>query len=167
MTIDGPSDVPPFCALEATGHSWEGGSPLRPRERQNVKIGEIKNVLTAAGVITLDKQAEALGLSRSTAWHLLNGKHKGSGISATVINRMLAAPRLPPAVRITIFEYIAEKVAGRYGDTKLRLSKFTARIPSGALDHARAIGGNRRNRPAPLRFSNPRPAMPRNRIASR
>ena len=120
--------------------------------------------LAAAGVITLDKQAEALGLSRSTAWHLLNGKHKGSGISATVINRMLAASRLPSAVRVTILEYIAEKVAGRYGDTKLRLSKFTARIPRTALDHSRAIGGTRRDRPA-LRFPNPKPAMPRNRSA--
>ena len=167
MTIDGPSDVPPFCALEARGHPCEGGSPLRPRERQNAKIGEIKNTLAAAGVITLDKQAEALGLSRSTAWHLLNGKHKGSGISATVINRMLAAPRLPPGVRLTILEYIAEKVAGRFGDTKLRLSKFKARIPRGALDHARAIGWNPRNRPVPLRFSHAKPVMPRNRSASR
>ena len=163
MTIDGPSDVPAFCALEAPRHSREGSSPLRPRERQIAKIGEIKAALAAAGVITLDKQAEALGLSRSTAWHLLNGKHKGSGISATVINRMLAASRLPSAVRVTILEYIAEKVAGRYGDTKLRLSKFTARIPR-ALDHSRAIGGTRRDRPA-LRFPNPKPAMPRNRSA--
>ena len=164
MTIDGPSDVPTFCALEPQGHSREDSSPLRPRERQNAKIGEIKAALAAGGVITLDKQAEALGLSRSTAWHLLNGKHKGSGISATVINRMLAASRLPSAVRVTILEYIAEKVAGRYGDTKLRLSKFTARIPRTALDHSRAIGGIRRERPA-LHFPNPKSAMPRNRSA--
>ena len=165
MTIDGPSDVPAFCALETQGHSCEDSSPLRPRERQIAKIGEIKAALAAEGVITLDKQAEALGLSRSTAWHLLNGKHKGSGISATVINRMLAASRLPSAVRVTILEYIAEKVAGRYGDTKLRLSKFTARIPRTALDHARVIGGTRRNRPAPLLLPDPKPAMPRNRSA--
>jgi hypothetical protein len=164
MMIDGPSDAPHFCALEAQGHPCEAGPPLRPRERQNAKIGEIKAALAEAGVITLDKQAEALGLSRSTAWHLLNGKHKGSGISATVINRMLAASRLPPAVRVTILEYIAEKVAGRYGDTKLRLGKFTARIPRTALDHARTIGGIRRNLPA-LHFPNPKPAMPRNRSA--
>jgi len=66
MTIDGPSDVPTFCALEPQGHSREDSSPLRPRERQNAKIGEIKAALAEAGVITLDKQAEALGLSRST-----------------------------------------------------------------------------------------------------
>jgi hypothetical protein len=68
----------------------------------------------------------------------VNGKHKGSGISATVIKRMLAAPRLPPAVRVTILEYIAEKVAGRYGDSKLRLSKFTARLPRAVLVSARS-----------------------------
>lgn len=162
MTIDSPSDVPTFCALEAQGHSRESSLPLRPRQRQNAKIGEIKAALAAVGVITLDKQAEALGLSRSTAWHLLNGKHKGSGISATVINRMLAASRLPPAVRVTLLEYIAEKVAGRYGDTKLRLRKFAARIPRTALEYARAT--NRGNRPA-LHFPNPKPAMPRNRSA--
>jgi TPR repeat protein len=112
------------------------------RQRQNAKIQEIKYSLAAAGALTLDKQAEALGLSRSTTWHLLNGKHKGSGISANVINRMLAAPRLPPAVRVTILEYVAEKVAGRYGDSKRRLSKFTPRLWRALLDY-RAVGTNR------------------------
>jgi hypothetical protein len=112
------------------------------RERQSAKVREIKHALAAAGLLTLDKQAAALGLSRSTAWHFLNGNHKGSGISATIINRMLAAPRLPPAVRVTILEYIAEKVAGRYGDSKLGLSKFTARLRRTLLDH-RAVGTSR------------------------
>jgi hypothetical protein len=108
------------------------------RERQSAKIREIKDALTAAGVLTLDKQADALGLSRSTTWHLLSGKHKGSGISGTIINRMLATPRLPPAVRVTTLEYIAEKIAGRYGDSKLGLSKFTARLPHAVLVYARS-----------------------------
>ena len=168
MTIDGSSDVPSFCALEAQGHLCEGSSPLAAmRQRQNAKIREIKYVLAAAGVPTLDNQAEALGLSRSTAWHLLNGKHKGSGISASINNRMLAAPRLPPAVRVTLLEYIAEKVAGRYGDSKLRLSKFTARLPRAVLNHPRAVGANPRNRPAPLRLVNPGTAAARKGRASR
>jgi TPR repeat protein len=127
MTTDGSSDMP--GGLETQGHLCEDGSPLAAmRERQSAKIRAMKHALAAAGALTLDKQADALGLSRSTAWHLLNDNHKGSGISATIINRMLAAPRLPPAVRVTILEYIAEKVAGRYGDSKLGLSKFTARL---------------------------------------
>jgi hypothetical protein len=108
------------------------------RQRQNAKIRKIKRALTAAGVLTLDKQADALGLSRSTTWHLLSGNHKGSGISGTIINRMLAAPQLPPAVRVTILEYIAEKAAGRYSDSKLWLGKFTARLPHAVLVSARS-----------------------------
>ena len=41
--------------------------------------------------------------------------HKTSGLSISIINRMLASPRLPPRVRLIIFEYIEEKRAGMYG----------------------------------------------------
>ena len=83
------------------------------RERQRAKIRQFGDALAAMGLRTLDKQADALALSRSTTWNLLKGKHKGSGISPTIINRMLASPRLPPRVRATILEYVAEKAAGR------------------------------------------------------
>ena len=63
----------------------------------------------------LDDQANALGLSRSTTWTILKGRHKASGLSADIINRMLAAPRLPPLVRAKVLEYVEEKTAGRYG----------------------------------------------------
>ena len=83
------------------------------RERQRAKIRQFGDALAAMGLRTLDKQADALALSRSTTWNLLKGKHKGSGISPTIINRMFASPRLPPHVRVTILEYVAEKAAGR------------------------------------------------------
>jgi hypothetical protein len=73
---------------------------------------EIRDVLVAAGLVTLDQQAAVLTLSRSTTWNLLSGKHKGSGISAAIINRILAAPRLPPPVRAKILQYVVEKTAG-------------------------------------------------------
>src|SRR5215831_13747445 len=86
------------------------------RGRQRAKIREFRDALAAAGLRTLDKQAAVLMLSRSTTWNLLKGKHKGSGISAAIINRMLRAPR----VRATILQYVAEKTAGLYGDSELR-----------------------------------------------
>ena len=63
------------------------------RGRQRAKIREFRGALAAAGLPTLDKQAAVLMLSRSTTWNLLKGKHKGSGISAATINRMLLSPR--------------------------------------------------------------------------
>src|SRR5215471_1539863 len=111
--------------------SSEHNTPLARatmRGRQSAKIRELRDALAAAGLRTLDKQAAALTLSRSTTWTLLKGNHKGSGISAAIINRMLLAPRLPPPVRTTILKYVAEKAAGLYGDSDLRLRKFTAQL---------------------------------------
>jgi hypothetical protein len=116
------------------------------RGRQSAKIRELRDALAAAGLRTLDKQAAALTLSRSTTWTLLKGNHKGSGISAAIINRMLLAPRLPPPVRTTILKYVAEKAAGLYGDSDLRLRKFTAQLSVSVLDHAGHFGKDRQKR---------------------
>jgi hypothetical protein len=98
------------------------------RLRQADKIREIGRALADAGIFTLDSQARALGLSRSTTWTILKASHKSSGLSAALIARMLAHPNLLPAVRRKIFEYIKEKKAGLYGDTPARLRKFSARL---------------------------------------
>ena len=119
--------------------SSERNSPLplaTMRGNQRAKIQQFRDVLAAAGLGTLDKQAAVLTLSRSTAWNLLKGKHKGSGVSAAIINRMLLSPRLPPPVRATILQYVAEKTAGLYGDSELRLCKFTAQLSVSILGHA-------------------------------
>jgi oligoribonuclease (3'-5' exoribonuclease) len=77
----------------------------------------------------------ALGLPRSTTWTLLVSNHKASGLSATVINRMLAAAQLPPLVRARIFEYVDEKTAGLYGHSKIQLRRFAARLaPESVVD---------------------------------
>ena len=86
------------------------------RRQQRLKIEEIGTTLAECGFVTLNKQAYVLGLSRSTAWTVLRGKHKTSGLSATTINRMLATSRLPLRVRLKVLEYIAEKMSGAYGD---------------------------------------------------
>ena len=99
---------------------------LDMRAKQAAKIRELRQVLVNAGFSVLDQQAVALGLSRSTAWALLKGKHKGSGLSATLINRMLTSPKLPPSARAVLIEYVEEKSAGTYGHNKDRLRIFRA-----------------------------------------
>ena len=98
------------------------------RKQQRLKIEQITRTLAECGFVTLDKQAYLLGLSRSTAWTILRGKHKTSGLSAMTINRMLATDHLPPRVRLKLLEYIAEKMSGAYGDQEQRLRAFASKI---------------------------------------
>src|SRR5437867_1074678 len=100
------------------------------KARQSARIKEIGEALIAEGICALDQQAEALGLPRSTTWTIVKGNHKNSGLSAAIITRMLAAPQLPPRVRVKIFRYANEKRAGHFGDSKLRLRQFQARLPA-------------------------------------
>ena len=50
------------------------------KERQRSKIAEIGIALVEAGIVTLNEQATALGLSPSTAWSILKPGHKSSGL---------------------------------------------------------------------------------------
>ena len=104
------------------------------KTRQSRRIRELGDALVTGGYVTIDQQAKALGLGRSTAWTILKANHKASGLSAAVINRMLAAPRLPPLVRDKIFEYIDEKVAGSYGHSKTQIRRFSARLSGKGLN---------------------------------
>jgi predicted DNA-binding transcriptional regulator AlpA len=98
------------------------------RTQQHLKIEEIGTTLAQCGFVALDEQAYVLGLSRSTAWTVLRGKYKSSGLSAITINSMLDTGRLPPRVRLKLLEYIAEKMSGAYGDRTHRLKAFASRI---------------------------------------
>ena len=98
------------------------------RGQQRLKIEEITRTLVWCGFVSLDEQADVLGLSRSTTWTIIRGIHKSSGLSATTINRMLASDRLPLRVRLKVLEYIAEKMSGAYGDRNHRLKAFANRI---------------------------------------
>jgi hypothetical protein len=100
------------------------------KARQSAKIREIGEALAAAGFTALDDQSRALGLCRGTTWTILKGNHKNSGLSTSIINRMMASPLLPTPVRAKILEYIAEKAAGHYGDNQVRLRRFMARCES-------------------------------------
>jgi hypothetical protein len=99
-------------------------SPTKTKSRQSWKIREIGGALTSSGFISLDEQAKALGLGRSTTWAILRGNHKASGLSATTINRILSAPQLPPLVRARVLEYVTEKSAALYGHSKTQVRKF-------------------------------------------
>jgi|SoimicMinimDraft_4_1059732.scaffolds.fasta_scaffold108548_1 hypothetical protein len=98
------------------------------KARQSSKIGKIRQALVAAGFDTLTKQAAVLGLSKSTTWAVLRGNHKGSGLSTSVINRILRSQELPRTVRRIIEEYVQEKLLGEYGHDDRRLRKFSAQL---------------------------------------
>ena len=97
------------------------------KARQSRKIREICEALVAEGVDTLDDQARALGLCRSTTWTLIKGKHKASGLSASIIERMLTSPRLPQLARTKIVEYVRERSAGLYGGSRAQQRRFRVR----------------------------------------
>ena len=92
------------------------------------KMREIVEALVAAGYDSLDSQAAALGLSRSTMWTIIKATHKSSGLSAKTLKRMLSAPGLHPLVRRKILEYIEDRNDGRYGSTRNCLRRFNQRL---------------------------------------
>jgi hypothetical protein len=107
-----------------------GGNDKRAKQRarQSHKIRQFTEALVEAGFDTLDTQSNVLRLARSTTWSILKGDHKGSGISATIVKRILNAPRLPSAARARITEYVEEKIAGLYGHTKSQCTQFASQL---------------------------------------
>jgi hypothetical protein len=98
------------------------------KAKQCARIGELRLALMASGVYSLDEQARALGLCRSTTWTLLRANHKASGLSATLINRMWIAPQIPELVRATILRYVEEKITGAYGHNQKQRLKFSRQL---------------------------------------
>ena len=97
---------------------------LEPKERQALKLAEIREALVAAGYNTTAKQAAVLGIGRSTAWWLLN-HNKRAGPSAKVIKRILLSPQMPKRVRRKVEQYVEEKVRGVYGHSEQRTRWFS------------------------------------------
>jgi hypothetical protein len=94
------------------------------KARQRAKIEEIGAALVSAGCVSLDEQAKALGLCRSSTFALRRAGHKTSGLSAATIHSMLSAPSLPLTVRAKIVEYVEEKTAGLYGHSECQIRAF-------------------------------------------
>jgi predicted DNA-binding transcriptional regulator AlpA len=76
---------------------------------RKVRLQQIAQALIACGYTKLDNQAKALGVSRSTAWTIINTKHKLGRLSTKTTKRILANPETPPPVRVVIQEYLAER----------------------------------------------------------
>ena len=98
------------------------------KARQSAKIQDLGQALIDAGLRTLDAQADALGLRRSTAWTILKTCHKGSGLSAPITERMLGSSELPPRARAIIVEYVEEKSFGLYGGSRRQQQRFAVRL---------------------------------------
>jgi hypothetical protein len=114
----------------------QNGTPVlaEMKSRQASKIRELGQTLVEAGFLTLDEQAKVLGLARSTTWTILRASHKGSGLSAAIIRRMLLSPQLPPLARAKILEYTEDKLAGAYGGSRTQRRRFFARL---SIKHVR------------------------------
>ena len=97
---------------------------LEPKEKQALKLAEIREALVTAGYNTTAKQAAVLGVGRSTAWWLLN-HDKRAGPSAKVIKRILLSPQIPKRVRRKVEQYVEEKVRGVYGHSEQRAQWFS------------------------------------------
>jgi len=92
------------------------------------KIRELRQALIDAGFVSLDQQAAALGLSRSTTWAVLKGNHKCSGLRAGLIARMWGAPNLPAAAKKVLKQYVIEKSNGAYGHNEMMRKRFVAQL---------------------------------------
>ena len=118
------------------------------------KIREVGLALVVSGFTCLDQQANALGISRSTAWTILNAKHKTSGLSAMVINQMLMASQLPPLARAKLLEYIEDKIAGVYCHSPQQVRRFAARLMTeGFRSRSKTANGRSTAMLQPSRFT--------------
>src|SRR5215475_2842088 len=78
---------------------------LRDLTARKTKIQDITKALISSGYTSLDQQAQALGVHRSTAWTIIRNKHKLGRLSAKTIDRILSNPQTPPPVRVVIRQY--------------------------------------------------------------
>ena len=97
------------------------------KARQSAKIQDLGQALIDAGLRTLDAQADALGLRRSTAWTILKTCHKSYGLSAAVIERMLRSSKLPPRARAILVEYMRQDHLGRCCRRRYHQSQYLIR----------------------------------------
>ena len=98
------------------------------RALQASRIREIGRALTALGYEHIDSQARILGLSRSTTWTVVQGNHKHSGLTASVIHKMLESEKLPASVRLKITDYVTEKLLGHHGHSEKQILNFSRRL---------------------------------------
>ena len=86
-----------------------GPRALRDLDACKTKIQDISDALNSSGYTSLDQQANALGLHRSTVWTIRKNKHKLGLLSAKTIERIITNPTTPPRVLAALQEYVVEK----------------------------------------------------------
>src|SRR6185503_15933967 len=96
----------------------------KAQAKQASRIIELRQALIDAGYRTLDRQAMALGLCRSTTWTVLRGNYKGPGLRAALVARMWGSPKLPPTARTVLANYVTEKSQGAYGHKEDQRERF-------------------------------------------
>jgi hypothetical protein len=90
--------------LEAIGSEQQ----LFSRGRK-IPIQLIADAVIRAGYISLDEQAKALGLRRSTAWTIMKAKHKLGHLNNKTVRSILANPDTPVSVRVIIRTMLSRK----------------------------------------------------------
>src|SRR5690242_2111004 len=69
---------------------------------RQIPIQVIADAVIRAGYTSLDAQAKALGVNRSTAWTIMKTKHKLGHLNNTTVRCILANPNTPVSVRVII-----------------------------------------------------------------
>jgi len=73
---------------------------------KKTRIQTITDALISSGYTSLDDQAKALGLHRSTVWTIRENKHKLGRLSAKTIERIIMNPGTPPRVLAAVKDYV-------------------------------------------------------------
>lgn len=81
---------------------------LRDLNARKTRIQDISDALISSGFTSLDEQAQALGLHRSTVWTIRENKHKLGRLSAKTIESIIMNPGTPPRVLAAVREYVTE-----------------------------------------------------------
>ena len=80
----------------------------------SIELARISEALISSGYTSLDEQAKALGIGRSTAWTITKNKHKLGRLSAKTIDRILNNPETPPSVRAIVQQYASARAITGY-----------------------------------------------------
>jgi hypothetical protein len=97
MTERAPRTQNLVARREKARHSEDINSAGR-----TIPIHLVAEALIKAGYLSLDDQAKALGLHRSTAWTIMKTKHKLGMLNNKTVRSILAHPDTPVSVRVII-----------------------------------------------------------------
>ena len=76
---------------------------------RKIPIQLIADALIEDGYVSLDEQARALGLHRSTAWTIMKTKHKLGMLNNKTVRSILANRDTPSSVRVIIHTMLSRK----------------------------------------------------------